>query len=407
MTAAADPATVETFARHLARSGREDGQAPWSGQSLAEGAAGIALLHIERARTGAGTWQQAHAWITRAAAREVSAADTTGLYLGAPALSYTLHTAADPTERYQQARRTLDQHIHRLAHRRTAAARTRITAGHVGGFREYDLFYGLTGIGALLLRTAPGSSALEEVLHYLVALTRPLLLQGRRLPGWWVGHDPRNPDHPSSSGGHANLGIAHGICGPLALLSLAQIRGVTVEGQHEAITTVCDWLDSWKQIGPSGAWWPETVTLNDAATGHPHQRGPARPSWCYGTPGITRAGQLAALATRDPCRQHAFEQALADCLADPAQLAQITDTSLCHGWAGLFQTAWRACRDATSPALAAHLPALADALGQRARPGSVQGPGFLTGDAGTALALATAANDTAPTSGWDTCLLIN
>lgn len=32
------------------------------GQSLAEGATGIALLHIERAYAGAGTWQSAHAF---------------------------------------------------------------------------------------------------------------------------------------------------------------------------------------------------------------------------------------------------------------------------------------------------------------------------------------------------------
>src|SRR5947209_17127238 len=33
-------------------------------------------------------------------------------------------------------------------------------------------------------------------------------------------------------------------------------------------------------------------------------------------------------------------------LSDPAQLSRITDTSLCHGWAGLFQTTWRSARDA-------------------------------------------------------------
>jgi hypothetical protein len=38
------------------------------GQSLAEGATGIALLHIERAYAGAGTWQSEHAWVTAAAA---------------------------------------------------------------------------------------------------------------------------------------------------------------------------------------------------------------------------------------------------------------------------------------------------------------------------------------------------
>lgn len=38
---------------------------------------------------------------------------------------------------------------------------------------------------------------------------------------------------------------------------------------------------------------------------------PARPSWCYGTPGLARARQLAGLALRDLARQEAAEHALA------------------------------------------------------------------------------------------------
>ncbi|WP_189134459.1 lanthionine synthetase LanC family protein [Wenjunlia tyrosinilytica] len=134
---------------------------------------------------------------------------------------------------------------------------------------------------------------------------------------------------------------------------------------------------------------------------------PARPSWCYGTPGIARAGQLAALATGNTAWQLAFEDAFARCLTDPVQLARITDPGLCHGWAGLFQTAWRAARDAATPAIAAHLPHLAATLARHARPGACAGDGFLEGDVGTALALITTAYGTTPNSGWDSCLLID
>ncbi len=40
----------------------------WWPQSLAHGAAGVALLHIERAHTGQGPWQRAHDWLACAAA---------------------------------------------------------------------------------------------------------------------------------------------------------------------------------------------------------------------------------------------------------------------------------------------------------------------------------------------------
>ncbi|MEV6984692.1 hypothetical protein AB0M95_26005 [Sphaerisporangium sp. NPDC051017] len=47
-----------------------------SAQSLSGGAAGIALLHVERARTGVSTWDHAHAWLAKAASDTAEAAMT-------------------------------------------------------------------------------------------------------------------------------------------------------------------------------------------------------------------------------------------------------------------------------------------------------------------------------------------
>ncbi|QFQ97266.1 lanthionine synthetase C family protein [Streptomyces phaeolivaceus] len=406
-TATTSPAVLaETFARHLATPVPPPEDQPWAAQDLAAGAAGSALLHIERARTGDGTWQQAHPWIKTAVATPVSAADTSGLYLGAPAAAFMLECAVTAeAPRYQDALAALDHHVAQLAHRRCDAAQTRIRQGRPAGFHEYDIFYGLTGIGAYLLRRSPSGTAMARVLAYLVQLTRPIRHgdQGM-LPGWWVDHQPDLT--PSTvPAGHANFGAAHGITGPLLLLARALRQDVKVDSQEDAIDTILHWLDTWRQDGPAGFWWPEHLRLGELRTGRPSQRGPARPSWCYGAPGIARAGQLAALARRDPARQRLYEDALVRCLTDPDQLSKITDAGLCHGWAGVYQTAFRAAHDAATPALRATLPDLAAALTRHTQPG--HDPGLLQGAAGTALALTTAAHDAAPTSGWDTCLLID
>ncbi|MGA5134418.1 lanthionine synthetase C family protein [Streptomyces olivoreticuli] len=380
---------------------------PWMAQSLAKGAAGTALLHIERAHTGQGTWQQAHSWITKAVAGEVSAADTAGLYLGAPAIAFILYTASTGGARYGGALKEVDAHVAALAHRRADAAVARIRRGELASFAEYDVFFGLTGIGAHLLRSNPEGSAMEHVLRYLVELTKPLRVDGQELPGWWVGHDQHTRTSARHPNGHSNQGAAHGVTGVLLLLSQAARRGVTVDGQHEAIKRICTWLDAWQQHGEAGAWWPECIALADLHTGQTAQSGPARPSWCYGTPGIARAQQLAAIATGDTKRRHAAEQHLVNCLSDPVQLSRLTDAGLCHGWAGVYQTVWRAARDADTPALRQVLPHLADHLARHAMPGAAGDPGFLEGSSGAALALMTAAQDTAPTSGWDACLLID
>jgi hypothetical protein len=98
---------------------------------------------------------------------------------------------------------------------------------------------------------------------------------------------------------------------------------------------------------------------------------------------------------------------LAACLADPTQLSQVTGTSLCHGWAGVYQIAVRAAGDALSPQISAHLPRLADLLTQSARSAQGQVTGLLQGKAGLALALHTAARSQPPASSWDAFLLIS
>jgi len=380
--------------------------APWVAHSLTRGAAGIALAHIDRAHQGTGAWRTAHAWITQACAGAISASANTGLFQGLPAVAYLLHTTGG---HYRRGLADTTRPLLELAHQRAEAAHTRIRAGRLATFREYDVFFGLTGLGALLLRLAPTSGALEHLLTALVSLTRPLRVERTWLPGWWVDHDPHRAQSARFAGGHANLGLAHGIAGPLALLALTARAGLTVNGHAEAIATILAFLDTWRQDGPHGPWWPQWITRADLATARPAQTGPGRPSWCYGTPGIARAGQLAALATANTTVQRSFENALAACLADPAQQDLITDPGLCHGAAGLYQTTWHAARDARSFALAAHLPHLADRLAHLAARPHQHGAGFLDGDAGILLALHTTRlnlSDPPPASGWDTCLLL-
>lgn len=180
-------------------------------QSLSGGAAGTALLQVELALTGSGTWDDARQAISRAAAEPIDASPSGCLIHGAPALAFVLHAAqADGRARYQDAAEKLAGPVTGLARLRLAQARARTRSGRLGTFREYDLFYGLTGIGMVLLRTAPASDTLAAVLTYLTRMaTQPTTLAGIQVPGWWANRDP-DPLHPTP-GGHANLGMAHGV----------------------------------------------------------------------------------------------------------------------------------------------------------------------------------------------------
>jgi hypothetical protein len=117
-------------------------------QSLALGPPGTALLRIEQALAGGGAWHDTHEQIQQAITGPVDAATHTGLYYGAPTIAFVLHTAmADGRPRYRQATSILDRHVQLLAHQRAATATDRIRQGQTASFHEYDLFYGLVGLG--------------------------------------------------------------------------------------------------------------------------------------------------------------------------------------------------------------------------------------------------------------------
>lgn len=237
-------------------------------QSLAGGAAGIALLHIERARAGHGDWTTAHAWLSAAVRDGLSAGPNAGLYFGAPTLAFVTHAAADRPGKLTRALATLDTSTAAVTRRRLAEAHARIDRGDCPALAEFDLIRGLTGLGAYHLRRNPHHGITRAVLSYLVRLTEPLPGRTDGLPGWWTDLGPTGDPSPDFPGGHGNFGMSHGIAAPLALLSLAVLRGVVVDGHTDAITRICTWLDAWQQEHPRGPWWPGIITLGQVHKGH-------------------------------------------------------------------------------------------------------------------------------------------
>jgi hypothetical protein len=375
-------------------------------QSLGGGAAGIALLHIERARSGHSSWDTAHAWLSAAVSDHLTAGSNAGPFFGAPALAAVMHAAVERPGKLDRALRQLDTATLALTHRRLDHARARLDRAERPAMAEFDLICGLSGLGAHYLHFHPHDEITADVLAYLVRLTEPPRADTGRLPGWWteVGTTgARTPDFP---GGHGNLAMSHGISAPLALLSLALCRGVVVDGHQEAIRRICAWLDFWRQDDMTGSWWPGFVTPSQVDTGAVPSTSRQRLSWCYGTPGVARAQQLAGLALGDVERQRLAEAAMVAGLSDDSQVDRIREIGLCHGVAGVLHTTWRMAGHALTPDLAGHVPHLVDTLLHRLTSTLSATPEFLDGMAGVALALHTAVSGIAPQSGWDTCLML-
>lgn len=398
--------------------GMASAQSPWGTLGLGEAHAGVALLYAELSHTDERFRTAAHAHLA-AAAQGLKGPTAPGLYGGAASLAFAAHTARRGEDDYAGMLDTLDTRVAAQLDRLLTAEDRRLATGEAGvQMRTYDAIAGATGLGRyLMLRGARHREQLTDILAYLVRLTEPVEAHGHRVPGWWV---PLEPGHgPQFPRGHFNLGLAHGIGGPLALLSLAWQAGIRVPGQREAVRKIAEHLADHRT--EQGIW--PGVTSFDAFVGadDPHAGHTRMIAWCYGTPGTARALQLAALAL-DRADWHG--QAVdAHTTALGLLLDTVTDSSVCHGWAGLLHLTGLMAQDSDDPRLAEWLPALAARLQAAYHPdhpfgyhyerpqlsaGLRQAPhraGFLDGSAGIALALHAYANGSCA-SPWQTALLV-
>ena len=386
----ADPATIGPSSNGRTRP-----------QSLAGGAVGIALLHIERAVSGHGDEALAHRWIRAAASEPVSIGRNADPFHGAPALAFMLHTAR-PLGGYRRAYTRLNDATITLTRQRLAAAHARIDRREPLPMHEFDLVHGLTGLGLYLLHAHPDHPISRDVVGYLTRIIEPLD-SDTGMPPWWMPSGLAGTPDPKFPEGHGNIGAAHGISAVIALLAYAIGHGHDTPAANDALASLTRWTDAHRQHDDAGIWWPGHVTPGGDPARH-------RPSWCYGTAGTARAQQLAGIAQNDTTRQQHAENAILAELQDTAQRERLPEIGLCHGKAGLLQSACRMAATSTDPhrsaQLTAQLPDLATELTNQLDADAIDNPELMDGTAGAALALHTAATGT-PATGWDVFLALS
>jgi len=289
-----------------------------------------------------------------------------------------------------------------------------LRAGGVGTpWPIYDAINGLAGIGRVLLAalTAGYDAAESGLLAALRTLIAMINTQHGSRPGWWLpaGEHPSTMTvHPS---GAATTGMAHGIAGPLSLLATAHAAGWSVVGQRAAIQSAAHWLLHWRtDATPS---WAPYVTGDELDSDTAQPSAGRRDAWCYGAPGIGRALLLAGSALADPQLTTAGEAAIASLADRPADLWDVEGPTLCHGYAGVLQSATTSqagTGDSAATTVAeAFNPRFTFTFRHLHHGVPSDEPGLLTGSAGVALALADHGQLPAPPvpARWDSVLLLS
>ena len=243
----------------------------------------------------------------------------------------------------------------------------------------------------------------------LTGLAQPIAVGDTTLVGWWTAQESESYEPTTAMGGHANLGMAHGLPGPLSMLALAWAGGVRVPGQPDAMATMARWLMEQRRTDAVGSCWPVARTYGDDPVS-------TRPSWCYGAPAIGMALHHVGAALEVGEWRDTGLDAVRAAVSRPHGLRS---AGLCHGLAGLLHVVHRMAVQTGDETLWSSLPGLAAELAQKMtdfRLDRAAGPaewdginddmGFLTGIAGAALALHTYATGAEPRTRWDRALLL-
>jgi lantibiotic biosynthesis protein len=421
----ADPSIVAT---HLLGDvgDRDDGRTgPYDMQTFSHGLPGVIVLHSELDRIA-----PAEGWDSSANRLIHALADTiqqhgmamAGLFVGASGQAFAIWSASRGETRYQTLMRRIDAGLLSLAEALLVAAQNRKGNCAVS---DYDAMQGLTGIGRYLLHRADNPRLRpirEATFDYLSGLSEPITRKGVAAPGWFVPkeHQMTIDDAAEFPHGNFNSGLAHGIAGPLALLSLAFRAGHRRAGHREAIRRMANWLVDISVGGGEATKWPARISWQAHM-----DRGPVavseRNAWCYGVPGIARSLYLAGVALNDPLLSRNALASLRDhlCATRPSKLAMAP--TLCHGLTGILQIALRMAADSGDIVIRNAGTRLVEAIVEQYDPTlplgyrdieerndglvAVSKAGFLNGAAGVALALATYGSIQEPV--WDSAMLLS
>ena len=279
----------------------------------------------------------------------------------------------------------------------------------------FDLISGLSGV--LLCAVPNEHQAAAPVTPFLLKALVALASDEVQPPAWYTPPEHLYDDEQRHyyPYGNVNLGLAHGIPGPLAALAVAARLGLGGEETRSAVARLGGWLASHATSGEPGPGWESVVVL---APGGPdglveeHPSGVGRDAWCYGTPGAARALFLAGEALdRADWRDLAIES-MASVYRRPVEARGIDSPTFCHGVAGLLQITLRFYHDTGLPLFSDAAVALTRQILSAVEldrpmgianlePGDnkVDQPGLLDGASGVSLVLLSAASEVEPT--WD------
>ncbi len=401
----------------------------WIEESLSSGYPGICLLmgQLDQLEPNAGWDLIGHQYLKEIQCQlEETGLRDLSLYGGLSGILLAIRSLSRNGTRYQSMIDQIATWMEELASQRVKELITHWEQSDLQ-MGDYDTIMGLSGIGRIVLSfyDRPG---MRDVWHHIVTWFQlfcvPKNLGTEKIPGWHISSQNQFLAYEKEKypNGNFNLGISHGISGPIALMSIAIINGVHSKELRDQVHELTHWLVNWKVDGEKGVYWPGKISYEEWKHGSLNDENQLFPrdSWCYGVPGIARSIWLASQALQNDEWSRIALQAYMNMEARIENNGGMISATLCHGLAGWLQLIQRMYSDTGEPTLGLMRDRLVESVLDFYEPTSKFGyydvnlidgkllnldeAGLLNGAAGVAIVMASLLGNESPE--WDQILLI-
>ncbi len=200
----------------------------------------------------------------------------------------------------------------------------------------YNLARGLSGIISYSLLREELKELTQQCVESLVkVLSLARIVDSHEVLAWTI--TPQSIDYfeigPAYSGGYYSLRVPYGIPGVLGVLSHAAIKGIRVDGLHELIQGLAQWIRTKQRVKDTLIYWnsfvpkEENFKIDENVEGY---------YWKLGTLGVAKSLDLASQALGDQELQTYSERVFLSHLASFYEWPKSIDTSFLMGKAGLL-----------------------------------------------------------------------
>lgn len=210
---------------------------------------------------------------------------------------------------------------------------------------HYDCIVGISGILYYLLDVVNIEKKIEpliQMVNYLIYLTDMQAYKGYKIINFYIPKENLNTDLEKQlyPHGQINLGLSHGLMGPLLALSKAKYKGIEANGIDKAIESINKIYDQFIKFLEKRPIWPCYVApmeyIKNLEPKYSSLLKIQRSSWCYGNISIARGFQMVYKYTNNKEQEIKYFNYLTEIIDTPIKNYNLNNPGICHGFASVI-----------------------------------------------------------------------